>query len=480
MTVETTTTFQGVMDSNGAPGQPIAAVDEESVAKDHGRIFEGLTGKDADGSGSDSTDNDPHVHGPDEPGNRLIWPQCTQHFGSGLGINDAATLPASSQFQDMPYVFSTGATHEQLNAWYFPTWISPAEAGQEQFFAIQMDGPVGFHPTLTVSLETWGTSAGTGLSADQRAYTVPTDVTGMRDVALIDTRGSGVVRMSPTRTRLFAKLTPAASGLHAVRVSMTLGNGNIPLCGFAGMHMLPYVPFNNSDKWTARPQLGSSNVAVVGDADNGDDYLPADDSMYAADDSMGMPLIINQINSGFLEEMATGLPVNGNATLTLPQGHDHSNPGSSPWYGKGIEFCLMSRGFGTISTNAALLGRFSAPQCQHACTTFAGVLRRQFYTPNFSGTKKLYCAAMVYKSAVKSERLEVKFTTTPSGGSPSSVTLQTGNNVGDPAGYQLLTDVTNVLDYKSAGKTLLEIEMRENTDAGNTDSLLGFCLWMDY
>lgn len=479
MTVLSGTTLTGVAEEHGSPGQPILKSDVEAVAKDHGRIFEGLTGKKSDDSGGASVVT---VHSHIETGNRLYWPICTQHYGCGLGNNDAATLDASSQFQDMPYVFSSGATHETINAWYWPVWIPPAWVGLELVFGLDVVNAAGFVPMLTVSLETWGTSSGTGLSADQRAYTVATDVSGMRDVALVDVQTTRVISFSGDPALLTAVLTPATSGLHAVRVSMTLGNGAIPFCGFSGLHLVPLTAVNNSDLLPAKGPVGSSNIIVVGDADGtpANDYMPADSSLYAFDDPMGMGVTINNLNSAWCEEMATGLPVSGNATATLSKGHDHSNPGSAPWYGTGIEFCLLSLPLGTISTNAALGGRFKAPKCQAAATTFAKVHRMQFYTPVFAGTQKLYCAAMVYKSAAKGQRIEVKFTTTPAGAGATSVTLQCGNNVGDPAGYQLLTDVTNSLTFKSGGLTVLEVEMRENTNLGNTDSLLGFALWLDY
>jgi hypothetical protein len=478
MTVLTDTVLDTVPDANGSPGQDMLRADVVAVAKMNARNFEGITGKNADGGGGAAA-NTPHSH--IERGSKLPWPLTTQHWGAGVGRNDSAALAASSQFQDMPYVFSTGATHEKVAAWYWPIWVPPAWVGCDVFCKVGIV-LTGFVPFMTVSLETWGTNSGTGLSAAQRAYTVPTDVAGMRDVTLQDVRSTGINNGSPTRSKLLAKIRPAASGLHAVKVSMQIGNGNIPFCGFPSLHLTPVVPFNKSSLIKAKPPLAASNGCAIGDADAtpANDYIPADDSLFENDDPMGMPIIINQLNSGMLEELGTGLPATGNATITVPKGHDHSKPGAAPWYGDGLEWCLLAHPLGSISTNAALCGRFLAPQCQAACTAFVTVARLHFRTPVFAGTKKLYCAALVNKSAVKAERLEVKFITTPTGGAATFVTLQTGNNVADPAGIQLLTDVTNVLDFASGDDTLLEVQMRENTNAGNTDSLLGYCLWFDY
>lgn len=484
MTILSGTTFTGVPDQQGGPAKPITKLNLQAVAKDHGYVYEGLTNKKSDLSGgAPAVAGHTHI----EEGNRLYWPLATQWFGPGGRQDNAMAGTSSSQFQDTPHITYASATVEDVACWYFPLFVPPAWAGLPLAVGLEVFSGGGYTDVgVRATLQTWGTPDAT-VASPQKAYTVATDVSGMRDVPFKRIVDSNARRMSgdpegDDATLWVSIVTPATSGLHTIRVNIQLGAASTGAHGFGGLSVVPVFYLNNPSPET-KPELSASNIAVVGDADGTvvNDYMPADDSLYADDDPMGMPIVVNQINSGYLEELATGLPAKGNATITVPKGHDHSGPAAAPWYGSGIEFCLLAHPLGSISTNAALGGRIRAPYLTNSVVTFQKFARMNFYTPVYAGTQKLYCAALVYYGdPSKTAAFEIKFTTTPAGGGATSVTLTSSINPGGAARYELITDITNVLSHKSGGQTLLEISGRCTLAAGGTNSVLGYCLWFDY
>lgn len=482
MAILSGTTFTGVPIQQGNTGQPITARNLQAIASDHGYVFEGLTGKKSDGSGVASVVT---AHSHVESGSRLYWPLVTQHFGCGGYEDSGASSGATSQNLRPDTIYSASATAENIICWYVPFFVPPAWVNQPLLVGLECAEDI----NARASLETWGTPAATPVSP-QRAYTVATAVTGDNtDQPFRKLKDTTARRMSATLgdgediTLLATKVTPAASGLHALRINISVGTGSI----ISSIYSLLVVPiwYANNDVTESKPPLPSdaTNIAVVGDADGAvaNDYLPADSSLYVSSDPMGAGVMINQVNSAYLEELATGLPVAGNATRTVSQRHDHGASTTAPYRGAALQFNWTCKPLGTISTNGALQGaRFKAPLLAATQTVMQLVDRELLYAPKFATSLKMYVAAMVRSDSSKACGIEVQFVTRSAtgGASISTVTLQSFPS-GGGAGprYELLTDTTNTLTPVSGGKTLLEVSIRNTASVGSSNSLLGYAVW---
>ena len=238
---------------------------------------------------------------------------------------------------------------------------------------------------------------------------------------------------------------------------------------------------------TVAESRSSGTAAAVGDVHNSNAYVPVDSTLVAADAPMGVSAMLNQANSAYLEELATGLPAGAGPTLVLPKGHDHSNPAAAPWYGRGIEFNLYSEPYGTADANTSgtvlgtnvINGRFYAPKVP-ATTTTATVTRYiTVYTPVDAGASTLYLCAVVHNTdPSKASAIEVTVTPYPNGvaGTARTVTATTGGAGG--ARYEVLTHAST-LAFQSGGYTRFEVAIRMTSNTGNTGYLMGLGLFFD-
>lgn len=464
---------------SAAPSKPIVNTQVENVAKDHGYAYELLTNKKGDGSGAAPTTSG---HNHSEAGNLLLWPVSTFCFAPENDHGNGGHTP--------PYLSATSATAaDNLVLFMWPVFVPTGWAGKDLLVVLETYGAAG--PAITARLSTWATTS----PPSAAAYSTETVVTDMERIPF--EFGAGLYRDmfdSTDGTTYVAKLTPATTGLHTITVCRDIQSGVVPTVFFrgggvfwaaprAGLNMMPVG---------VRPEQRAAATVTVGDPHASNAFMAVDSTMTAADFPMGPAVMMNQVNSAWLEEGATGLPAAGNTSLTAT-GHNHSNPGSAPWLGRGIEFNLYSEPYGTIEHTAgatattstgAILGRFRAPWLADTTTSFTKLRSFTLYTPAESGTAALYACAVIYTDNGKAARMEVKITSTPSGGGGNSVTLQSASGSGGGPRIEVVTGST-ALNTQSAGSTKFDVEAR--LDTGSTGesaasvpaALLGLCLFWD-
>lgn len=471
--------LSGVQDQTGAPQQPITAAQLRNIAKDHGLIYEVLTNKKGDLSGgAPTTAGHTHV----EAGNLLYWPMSTQYLGSG---GPALDVSGAQQYQSAPFILAAApAGAKGLVGHIWPIDIPAAWAGKVLLVCLEYSGAVD-NPQCYATLETWGVPSPP--AAGNNIYGTATPVTGSSQVAFSPLQFSNFGVMSrdgagDDSTLFVAEVMPASSGHHVVRLSFDINPLGEPGKQFFSISVVPaaFMAGVLCGARQSKPLTLTAASISVGDPDGAvnPDLFPVDETLVADDDNMGIAVMANHINSAVLEEWVTGLPVYGATAKTVAKGHDHSHPGSAPWYGAPIEFCLVSHPKGTAETNAELKGRWPAPKVPSTATatTFRKVDDFEVYTPVFAGTSKLRAAVMVQRDVSKACGIEVRITATPSGGGAASVTLAGNTAAGVGAAYELLVHGT-ALPFQSGGYTQFEVEIRATANSsGSTPAYLGMSL----
>lgn len=466
--------FTGVQDMAGAPDKPITNAQIENVAKDHGYAFELLTNYKADGSGGAPTTAG---HNHDETGNLLLWPVTTSCFGPEMPDQSDAY-----KFQDPPYVFSSSPSPVQgLVLFKWPIFVPPGFSGKRLLVVLEAYGTG--DPATFASLGTWSTAS----PPTTTIYSTETLTANMGRVSFLRLRTQSYASMfDQTDGALYvAELTPATTGIHTVTVFRDIGNATVqqPM-NYRSLHAYWAVDVNNDVG--ARPEERASSLNTVGDSHASNAFMVVDSTLTVADFPAGPALMMNQVNSAYLGELATGLPAGGNTTLTVA-GHDHSNTGSAPGKGRGIEFTLYSEPYGsadsTVGSGAAagtnvLNGRFRAPKTSTS-TSFSMARQVALYTPVDAGSSSLYMAILVVNAdPTKAGNIEVKVTPYPNGvgGTARTVTSTVGGAGGSR--YELLTH-GSTLAFQSGGYTRFDIEMRLSAVGGGLGTLLGVLFFFD-
>lgn len=481
MALLSSASFQGVQELTNRPGDGVRASDIQSVSYDLNRAYEGLLNKNADGGGGAPT-NTGHNH--TEAGNLLYWPLANACFGC-QGIQDF------DNFQVPPLVFSQSggalAAGTDIVLWFWPTLVPSGWAGKPfvvwaEIYGAKQD------PELYATLETWGTTS----PPSTAAYSTATAVTGSQRVPFRDARNTRAkhMMMDPRgdTTLWVAEVTPAAAGIHAVKIMRNFNATYEEATYIRGVGILPLTRRAGAsvNRATTRQRRGATNV-TVGNPHASNAWIPIDASVVAIDDAAGLPLMLEQANAAWAAEMLTGVPANGNPTLTLSKGHDHSNAAASPYYGRPLEFVLYSEPYGTVetvvgggapTTTNALAGRIYAPRTVGS-TTFYKVRSFRLFTPVNAGATKLYVAATILQDESKAANMEVKVTSTPSGGGGNTVTMAgAGGGSAGSFRYELLTHATP-LNFQSGGWTHFDVEIRQTSAVGEVDALMGLALFFD-
>lgn len=469
------TSFTGVEDMAAAPDKPVTNKQIENVAKDHGYAFELLTNYKADGSGGAPTTAG---HNHDEAGNLLLWPVTTSCFGPEMPDQSDAY-----KFQDPPYIFSSSPSAVQgLVLFMWPIFVPPGFAGKRLLVVLEAYGDG--DPATFATLSTWGTAS----PPTTTIYTTETAVSGSERIPFLRLRTQSYAPMfDQTDGTLFvAELTPATTGIHTVKVFRDITNATVqqPM-HYRAMHAYWAVDVFNDVP--ARPEERASSLNTVGDSHASNAFMVVDSTMTAADFPAGPAIMMNQVNSAYLGELATGLPAGGNTTLTVA-GHDHSNTGAAPGKGRGIEFTLYSEPYGTADSTVGsgsaagtnvLNGRFRAPKTSTS-TSFSLARQVAIYTPVDAGSSALYMAVLVVNAdPTKAGNIEVKVTPYPNGvaGTARTVTSTVGAG-GGSARYELLTH-GSTLAFQSGGYTRFDIEMRLSSAGGGLGTLLGVLFFLD-
>lgn len=473
------TSFTGVQDMSAVPGKPIVNTQVENVAKDHGYAYELLTNKKGDGTNAAPTTTG---HNHSEAGNRLMWPVSTFNFGPENPADYASQTPPFIEAQS-----PTAASNLVLFMW--PVFVPAGMVGLDLLVVMESYGVQ--PPAIAARLSTWGTTS----PPSAAAYTTETIVTNMERVPF--TKSADIYSAMFDKadgTFWMARLTPATTGLHTITIVRDI-NATLEVPVYfrgGGVYWGTYYAGENMPKVQTKPTQRAAGTVVVGDPHASNAWMAVDSTLAVADFAMGPAIMMNQVNSAWLEESATGLAAAGNTSLTVA-GHEHSNPGSAPWLGRGLEFTTYSEPYGTIehiagstatSTTNAIKGRFRAPWVADTTTSFVKVRSFTVYTPPESGSAALYACAVVYTENGKAARMEVKVTSTPSGGGGNSVTLQSASGSGGGPRLEILTGST-ALNTQSAGSTKFDVEARLDTGGTGESSstvpaaLLGLCLFWD-
>jgi hypothetical protein len=467
--------LSGVEEDGTEPDSPIMAAQMENIAKDHGYAYELLLNKNGDGGGGAPTSSG-HRH--DTTGNLLYWPLTTACFGPEMPDS------GGTFYQEPPQIFSASPSPAQgLVLFLWPFFVPVGMAGKRLLIVLEAYGDG--DPATFATLSTWGTTS----PPSTAIYTTETAVSGNERVPF---RRYGGPAFDVTDGTLFvAEVTPAAAGIHTVKVFRDIPNATVQQPMFyRALHAywdVSMAGVNMNTVPTVAETRAAGGNAAVGDIHNSNAYVPVDSTLVAADAPMGVSVMLNQANSAWLEEMATGLPAGAGAALALAKGHDHSNSGSSPYYGRGLEFNLYSEPYGTAdaNTNGLVLGtnvingRFYAPKVPAATTTATVTRYITVYTPVDAGSSTLYMCAVVHNNdPSKASAIEVTVTPYPNGvaGTARTVTGTTGGAGG--ARYEVLTHAST-LATQSGGYTRFEVAIRMTSNTGNTGYLMGLALFFD-
>lgn len=463
MTLKRNTSFIGVKQDHGRARAPIQASDWGEIAADQALVHETLTHKNADGSGGAPPTNVGHSH--KESGNLLYWSLCSQMFGTHVDTT-LTTIPTGSA----PYLISSGTspTAEDLMVLGQPVFIPVG--WENKTFVVLLECNGWFNGDLRFSLNLLDSSLAnvTGYEPGLVSFDQARAVDAVSNLA-------SEVGDEDLKYLYAATFSVSSAGLYIVRVRHlvnTAGEGRT----IHSLNIFPAVdPATRSLMTPAKWPTSTGTNVQVGDPNNSNAWHPIDSAIVADNFPHGPIIMKNGHNGNLLQELATGWPAAGNASLTVSRGHDHRGSGND---GKEIERMVAGWCFGSDSSNAAIDGTTNNSKAiRLTSTSFKTVLRAWVRTPqsanNSSGTSKLKCAIYCRSEDAKAtERLEVRVII-------GGTTVDYVANGASGAIYKLLTSAS-AFAFTSGGQTSVEIQARNNT-GGTPDPVMifGVCLYFD-
>lgn len=475
MATLTTSAWQGVVANDVKVEAPIKATQLINTAEDQARVYEVLTGLDADGSGT-ATTNAQHDH--TEQGNIIPRPLAVWQYGT-RGPHNAFVAGNTASAYCGPYTINQTETAskgaDQVVApilFYVPT----ASVSRDIVFAMEFGAEPDMQVTIYDSTNTADSRFTNAklrrleLLADDNAGVVGSG-TGIDPAAA----NSTVTALNAVRGNQFGIIFNVASaGLYYAVVTYDPDSINSRREIFGGI-IMPCYNLDQSGFIAAPPSSAgiASNRVYVDSA-----WQPIDGNLIETDGPLNAGALCKIAeNNAWLYEKATGFPAPGNLTSTVA-GHTHDGSSSN---GAEIEFTLHNCVLGGMvedpGAGTDVFGQHSI--CPKATSTGQDVVTvGKCYVPKSIntavGASNVRFAALVYNDGVilNQQRVSATF---------GGTTLTFADTAGGVAGgFQVLTTPgagSNRFAFTQNTQNTFTVEYRANTI---TTGVMRLCSYVFY
>lgn len=471
MATLTTSAWQGVVANDVKVEAPIKATQVINTAEDQARVYEILTGLDADGSGT-ATTNAQHDHS--ENGNSIPRPLAVWQYGTrgphgrtaaSDVLSSAYAAPLSIDETDAAAAKSTGNVAVPV-LFYVPTSM----VGRTLLFAIHSLNDPGFTATLYNSSMVADASY-TDVRLRRLSH-LAFDAQGV-DAALESTAN---LLSRSQRSQYGFSFSVGAAGVYCILAKYNVEQTNRYREIYGGV-IVPCFDSTGGGFIAPTPSYESipSNRVYVDSA-----WQPIDGNIIKTDgplNAAGLAKIAE--NNAWLYEKATGLPAPGNITTTV-SGHTHDGSSSN-----GAEIGYMVH-------NGVLGGHVSDPGAgvelygnRVICATVTGTSARvvaigKVYVPKSIntavGASNIKFAALVYNDGVATNQQRVI-------ASFGSTSLAFDDTAGGVAGtFQVLTTPTagsNRFAFTQNTQNTFTVELKGQTITTGKMRLCSYVFYLE-
>ncbi len=473
MATLTTAAWQGVVANDVKVEAPIKATQVINTAEDQARVYEVLTGLDADGSGT-ATTNAQHDH--TEFGNAIVRPLAVWQYGT-RGPHNAFVAGNTASAYCGPYTINqtetAGKSTDQVVApilFYVPT----AATSRDIVLAMEF----GAEPDMQVTIYDSTNTADSRFTDAKlrRLEFLAEDNAGAGGNSLDPAAAySTVTNLNAVRGNQFGIIFNVASaGLYYAVVKYDPDSINFRREIFGGIIMPCYNLDQVGFVATAASSAGvSSNRVHVESA-----WQPIDGNLIETDGPLNAAALCKIAeNNAWLYEKATGFPAPGNITSTVA-GHTHDGSSSN---GAEIEFtlhqCVLGGMVADPGAGTDVFGQHSI--CPKATSTGQDLVTvGKCYVPKSIntavGASNVRFAALVYNDGVATNQQRVSATF-------GSTTLTFADTAGGVAGeFEVLTTPgagANRFAFTQNTQNTFSVEYRANTI---TTGIMRLCSYVFY
>ena len=475
MATLTTAAWQGVVANDVKVEAPIKATQVINTAEDQARVYEVLTGLDADGSGT-ATTNAQHDH--TEFGNAIVRPLAVWQYGT-RGPHNAFVAGNTASAYCGPYTIhqtdTAGKGTYQVVApilFYVPT----ASTSRDIVLALECNTDPNMHVTIYDATNT-PDSIFANVKLRSLQFLIQDNAgevgsgTGIEPADVFTTVGA---LHAANRDQYGIVFNVASAGLYYAVVYYDPDDTNFRREIFGGIIM----PCYNLDQvgFVAVPPssagIASNRVHVESS------WQPIDGNLIETDGPLNAAALCKIAeNNAWLYEKATGLPAPGNITSTVA-GHTHDGSSSN---GAEIEFtlhqCVLGGMVADPGAGTDVFGQHSI--CPKATSTGQDLVTvGKCYVPKSIntavGASNVRFAALVYNDGVATNQQRVSATF-------GSTTLTFADTAGGVAGeFEVLTTPgagANRFAFTQNTQNTFSVEYRANTI---TTGIMRLCSYVFY